>query len=269
MRYRVLIVGFILVGIFSLVFVNIVHAQAQTQTVTPVPSLPITETLSAPYPTPALLPQMQRLSDLEAQQIDARLDKVETELQDLKKPFTDSWNTLGSVIASVCGSGWLIFAIIFLFLFSSQIRDVLKILPSRISNLKFKFGDTEITLVDVDNVVMEREILKTMIFVATIDDDPDPRELRVIYEKASRMNSKLDVLKKDDKEKIIQAAIDLATADAVFMSEEYVAIKTKAAQYKISDAEVNSMIRKACQDSGISLPPQLELGKKANNNNGK
>ena len=61
-----------------------------------------------------------------------------------------------------------------------------------------------------------------------------------------QMNSKLDVLEIDDKRRIIQAAIDLAVVDEDFKNEEYGAIKAKAAQYKISEADLNHMIEEAC-----------------------
>jgi len=110
---------------------------------------------------------------------------------------------------------------------------------------------------DVDNIVLDREILKTMLFIATIDKDPSPSELELISEKASRMNSKLDVLDSDDKIKIIQAAIDLAAADRDFKNEEYGAIKAKAIHYNISESELNRMIKETCQTISIKLPEVL------------
>ena len=251
------ILVFLTSAIFVLSFAKVTNAKSILQLTSTPASLFIPTPELIPVPTSTISPQSQRLSHLEVQEIDKRLEELETKRQDFNSPISEFWSALSNVLVAMFSSGWVIFAVIFLYLFQSPIRDILKVLPSRMSNVKFKFGENEITLLDVDNVVLDREILKTMLFVATIDKDPSPSELELISEQALKMNSKLDVLESDDKKKIIQAAIDLATIDKDFKNEEYGAIKAKAVHYDIPEAEMNSMIKETCQTMGIELPEVL------------
>ncbi|MCB9109078.1 MAG: hypothetical protein H6633_33260 [Anaerolineales bacterium] len=98
-----------------------------------------------------------------------------------------------------------------------------------------------------------------MLFIATVDHDPDPEELKEIAKISRRMgSSRLDVLKQEDKREIISAAIHLAVADGVFKDEEYGAIKSKANQYQLSEAEIDKMIIDVCISENISLPSKLQ-----------
>jgi hypothetical protein len=259
-----LMLSFVMLVICVLFLTQMTYAQSVLQTTsTPAPRLtPTPESSPTPNATSTMAPQAQKLSALELQEFDKRLDELETELIDLNSPLSGFWSALGSLLAAILSSGWLLVAVVFLFLFRSQVGDILRALPSKMSNAKIRFGDNEITLGDVDNVVLEREILKTMIFVATIDSDPSPLELKCISERSSQMNSKLDVLEVDDKRRIIQAAIDLAVVDKDFKNEEYGAIKAKAAQYNISEAYLNHMIEEVCHSNHVELPEVLARGTK-------
>jgi len=136
MPKRIKIILFLMIlTAFLLPFAKATKAKSIFQ-LTTTPALAFTPTPElSPTPTPTISPQSQRLSGLEVQELDKRLDELETDLQDLDNPASGFWSALNNICVAMFNSGWLIFAIIFLFIFRSQIRDILKVLPSRISNV--------------------------------------------------------------------------------------------------------------------------------------
>lgn len=201
----------------------------------------------------------QKLSELEMKMLDTRLDTIEEEFQSIDNSFDGFWNNIFHLLEVFIQSGWFLFSIVFIVIFRFPINAILNEIPSRIGNTKFKFGDIEISVSDINDVVRQREILKTMLFIATVDHDPDPEELKEIAKISRRMgSSRLDVLKQEDKREIISAAIHLAVADGVFKDEEYGAIKSKANQYQLSEAEIDKMIIDVCISENISLPSKLQ-----------
>jgi hypothetical protein len=218
---------------------------AQLVTETPMPTL-----VPTPTPRPTASSQEDRLSASEVKLLDERLDALETEIKDLDNPLSAIGKSVLDVVGTVLQSGWLVFAIICILTFRVPIGNIL----GKIGSVHLKFGEFELSTSDVDKVVREREILRMMLAVATIDNDPAPEELAYIANISKTMDSKLDVLEDDDKLEIIRKAIGLAVADKEFKAVEYGAIKTRANQYKISDDQLETLIREGCQAANVPLP---------------
>ncbi len=243
------------ISIFTALFIT-------TRINTNVSALSATQVSPTPNPTPGptLTPypdqseHIQRLLNEESQLTDARLDIIETELDEMQIRRSGSQDVFFDFLKSLLQSGWLIFAIILVGWFHKEISEILRIVPNRLKEARVEWGDKKISVSIIDSIVLEREILKTMIAIATIDNDPDPSELAHIATVSKGMNSQLDVLQEDDKKQIIMAAINLAIADGDFRSEEYAAIRIKAEHYKISEMQLSNMIREACLTAGIALP---------------
>lgn len=267
MKHRILFQALIVgIGINLCVLAITIEGQSplpQTPVVTPaIVSTTSSAMTSSSTPTPTVTQSdfEQKLSEFETKMFDTRLDAIEEELQSIDNSFDGFWNSIFRLLEVILQSGWFLFSIVFILLFRNPINAILKEIPSKIGHTRFRFGDLEVSVSDINDVVRQREILKTMLFIATVDNDPDPAEFKEIAKISRRMDSKLDVLNVEDKKEIIGAAIQLAVADRVFRSEEYGAIRSKANQYQLSEAEVDRLIRAVCSSENIPLPPQLEEG---------
>jgi|SRR5262245_5608498 len=213
-----------------------------------------------PTPSPPVSPQEQKLSAQERRLLDERLDNLEDEVKGLSGSSAGLWKIWNGLVGIATGffqAGWLVFAIAALMFFKGPISEILKALPPRIHSLTLKYNGFELSTSDVNEIVLEREILKTMISVSMADNSPDPEELAYIATRSKSMHGKLDVLTREDKMRIVEAAIQLAVADRIFKDSEYGAIKMKADQYQISDADLKKMVERECQSYGVALPPQL------------
>jgi hypothetical protein len=94
------------------------------------------------------------------------------------------------------------------------------------------------------------------IHIATVDEDYNAEELRFLEGRAAAMTGKLDKLTADARLKVLQEAINMAAADGIIKVEEFIAIKERAAQFKVLESDIDKMIIEMCL-SGKVKPPDL------------
>lgn len=81
---------------------------------------------------------------------------------------------------------------------------------------------------ELREIIVQREILRTAIYIATVDEDFSLKEMQFLNDRANAMGGSLENLTPDAKQRILDEAVAIAAADEVIREDEYVALKRKA-----------------------------------------
>jgi hypothetical protein len=229
-----------MLAIFAAVVMSTVRiAEAQTAvpqspTLTPGP-------VATPQPAATATPPIDKISEF-----DRRLQKLED----------PSKGILVESLDKIAQMAWPIIIFIVVFIYRAPLRTFLTGLASRADRATIKIGGFEMSEVELDDIIVEREILKMGIHIATVDEDYNAEELRFLEGRAAAMTGKLDKLTADARLKVLQEAINMAAADGIIKVEEFIAIKERAAQFKVLESDIDKMIIEMCL-SGKVKPPDL------------
>ncbi len=160
--------------------------------------------------------------------------------------------------AKMAPIAWPTVIILIAIFFSVPLYRLLNSLAVTLSKAtKVKIGDVEWTLSQLDEAIIDREILKTVISMAAADGRFDETETQYLQSLAAPMIANLRNLTSENKERVLQYAINMAAADGEIQSEEYEALKNKAADYNVSIPSLEKMILDECNKRNLRPPPQL------------
>lgn len=224
--------------ILTIVPTNRVEAQDPTpMSLTATPSI---ESHSTSTPMATLTPSFeQRLELLEEKIKYERLETVEEQVQGLiNQPEVSNYSATYSVLNNVIvNCGIPIAVMIILGYFRGSIKNIMEKVGNNISNVRIKIGEFEWEASELNDIITEREILKLCILMATIDDDYDPAEFKLLRDKTADMVSNITLLSDRNKEKVLQVGIQMAIADEVLKTEEYDELKKTANLLGIADLD--------------------------------
>ncbi len=140
------------------------------------------------------------------------------------------------------------------------IKPLYKAVSARVSRLDtatIKIGGFEWTSSELDSVLVEREILKSAILMAAIDENFSEPEKLFVENRASSMVDRLGTLSDHGRRKVLHESINMAAADKIIRKEEYRALRLRAAEYGTSEEELNRQVIEKCLQSGTEPPPEL------------
>jgi hypothetical protein len=169
----------------------------------------------------------------------------------------DWWAVLLDKIALLL---WPIVVLALVWRFRKPISILLERVASTVQTLEI--GNVKLGLPYVTEAIVEREILKIGIMIATIDNDPDPDELRFLERITTGMAVELDKLAVQDKVRILREGVNMAASDGVIKNEEYVALILRATKFDMV-SELDDMVIEKCllplrKGRYPTPPPQLE-----------
>jgi hypothetical protein len=127
-----------------------------------------------------------------------------------------------------------------------------------ISRSSISIGTVRLDPWNLTQVIVQREILKMAIFMASVDQDFDPLEMAHLASLASDMGDNLADFPDDVAEAVLIAVINMATSDGIVKSSEYEAIIERSNQFKRPSSEIDNLIIEKCRLKGTTPPPQLQ-----------
>jgi len=136
-----------------------------------------------------------------------------------------------------------IVVLIIALIFRKPIWSILSNISKMTDRQSLKLGDFEWTVYGLDQVVLEREMLRCAIIMAAADDAFREKEMNHLSNMAYGLNSHLEKL--DDKMKIavLKEAILMAVSDGVFSMAEYRVVLTKCKELNISEEQLYPKIK--------------------------
>lgn len=230
-----------------------VPQSAYTQAVYQSPLLSLTPT---PVLTSSLtLSPVNRVDKLEEKILNERIQQLEEQVEKLEKSPADTW----SIRLIDALNDWplmvMIIAIILGWRFHTPITSLLNTFAKRMG--KIKIGDLELSFIEVNELIVEKEILQTGIQIAIVDGHPDPEELRLLGNLVTSMKTNLINLPDEAKERILQKAIQMAAADGIIKPKEYAALALRASQFSIPVSKLDEMVIETCILNNTIPPPSL------------
>lgn len=111
---------------------------------------------------------------------------------------------------------------------------------------------------ELEQAVIDLEILKGHILMATIDNDYDPNEIQLIENRAREMKGHINQLTDEGKKVVLLELINMAAVDNKFVAQEYVLLRAKSEELNIQISDLDKMILTECVTRTISPPPALQ-----------
>jgi uncharacterized tellurite resistance protein B-like protein len=169
------------------------------------------------------------------------------------------WDNFIKTLAIVLG--WPIIVLLVGLLYRQPLSQLIESVASNAGRAKIKIGEGfEWSVSQLDEAIIEREILKMCIYIATADKKYDEREFQFLEGRAEAMVGNLKSLTKEAKKRVIVEVVNMATVDGEVQSQEYIAILQKAQEFGISDTELDAMVIDRCILKKAEPPPQLAPG---------
>jgi hypothetical protein len=188
----------------------------------------------------------------------AAIENQVAAIEDRVRQLEDPTKGLAGKALDFLGSiAWPLVLLVLVFYFRIPLHQFINGLATRADKARIKIGDFEIwSETELDNMIVEREILKIGISIATIDKEYSEVELRLLEQRAASMTEKLGKIAPDSKIRILNEAINMAAVDNVIKDEEYIAIRNLAAQIEMPEYQLEDIIIRRCLPGTIS-PPNL------------
>ena len=166
--------------------------------------------------------------------------------------------TFNEITESLAPFAWQLTIVLFGLVFFGPLYKALHGLSSHLHRARIKIGDFEWSIPELDDLIVEREVLKTVVFIAAVDRDFSDPEKRFIEGRAAAMVDRTDSLSKEARKKILHEAINVTAADREIRSEEYVALRLRAREFNVDDVELDRLVLNKCLQARIKAPPELE-----------
>lgn len=161
--------------------------------------------------------------------------------------------------------GWSQTLILFGIIFMIPVYRLLTNLASRLSSAsKIKIGDVEIHRETLADIIIEREKLRTGIYMASVDGISKETEFKYLRTIELEMPNRLEELTKDGRFTVLQTAIQMSIVDFDLDQREYNALKNLGAKFDISKDDldvkiINAVIEKYLEGvRSIKLPQELD-----------
>lgn len=229
--YLVSLCGFFIHPVLSQTTITL--TDSLTQSLPSLNVIPVT-------PTPSL---QERMTDLEAA------------IHDLDAPSKGYW-------ALILEKGdpfvWQILVFILIFINRKAIQTFADRIASVADKASIEVWGVKYTVPVLSNLILQREILKIGIRIATIDGEYHALEGELLKNKAEGMYEQVKSLALDDVEILLQEAIRMAVADKVIKDSEYREILLIASQYEFSHTKVNEMVIQSCLSHEAEPPSSLK-----------
>jgi hypothetical protein len=171
--------------------------------------------------------------------------------------------TIGDMISILKQINWPQTVILFGIIFLIPIYRLLNSLASKLSTATLvKIGNLEIHKETVADIIVEREKLRTGIYMASVDDDPQKIELEYLGNVERKMPDRLDQLTEAGRLEVLETAIELGIADKILHPKEYDALKNLAWRFNISQDKldekiINAVVNEHIKGVTINLPLEL------------
>jgi hypothetical protein len=172
------------------------------------------------------------------------------------EPVNSGWGIFLSIMGLLVS--WPFIAVLIAFLYKQPVNALLSTIAENAGRAKIKIGEGfEWSVSDVEETIIEREILKMGIYIATVDKNYSEDEFKFLESKADDMVGNLKNLSKEGKRRVLLEVINMALIDGVVKSDEYIAIQQKAKEFGVDEATIDNFIIDKCIVKKAEPPFQL------------
>jgi hypothetical protein len=184
---------------------------------------------------------------------DKEIEELKKENSELKAQMKPAWVTL-------LEHGWPLLVLFSVVWFSRPLWRLISGLAASVDRATIEIGGVKYSAPNLNKLIVEREILKISIKIAGADGQYEDKEKERINFLISSMTDWLNNLGKDDKDRVLKEAIEMAATDGEIQDDECGMIIELADQFGRSRYDIEEMVVKHCASVKpvIKVPSHLQ-----------